>query len=72
MQGKLSAQYSGVKFSSSLLFCQIFFQMNGFGRAVRTNISQAVGLGSKLCRGKYFYGSIDISQKFQLLPWQRG
>ena len=34
--------------------------------------SEAVGLGSNLCRVRYFYDFTDIRQNFQLFPWHSG
>ena len=55
------------------IFAKYFhFQINGLSSAVRTNISQAVGPASNLCRVINFYDFTNICQKFQLFPWPSG
>ena len=34
--------------------------------------SEAVGLGSNLCRVRYFYDFTDICRNLQLFPWHSG
>ena len=41
-----------------------YFQINGLGSAVKSNISQPLGPGSNLCRAINFYDFTDICQEF--------
>ena len=66
MLEKFFIEYSGSVFFHQCIFSDYFgFQINGLGSEVRTNISQAVGPSSNLCRAINFHDSTDILQKFQ-------
>ena len=69
--------YSFSIVGSSLFYQCIFanyfyFQINGLGCAVSTNISQVLGPGSNLSRAKKIYDFTVTCQKFRLFPWHSG
>ena len=72
MQEKLFIQCNGVFFYECILANHFYFQINGLGSAVRTNISQALGPGSNLCWAVNFYDFTEICRKFHLFPWHNG
>ena len=59
-------------FMISWTFVRNFIPMVPMAQWAGQQKSKSVGLGSGLCRAKYFYDFSDICQKFQWFPWHSG